>query len=187
MEFCSDNEGDVILDKKGLLMIREKKNSYVLNYELNNNNIDITKLLNFNLVVILQEVNKDIIIDYNIEIINENEANIYLLLKRIFEDLGFNQKYVHLNVKINKKENNTTFVSSLNEVIPSKVREKEWSLLPLNSVIIECDTTNKHSVRMKSSVSFDAMFEIPSFVEKFSAIIIGKVFLRIKQFIENYK
>ena len=91
-----------IIFTKNDINIEKKDNNYHLLVSLANPNIYIPKLIDFSLLDIFYALNKDIFDDYKMTIHNDNKATIYFLFKHYYADLGITQKYVYLNVFIEK-------------------------------------------------------------------------------------
>ena len=56
----SNNKNKVLLDKDGLKFVRLEKNKYNLSYSIENKNINLEPLINFELIKLIYELNPDI-------------------------------------------------------------------------------------------------------------------------------
>ena len=63
----------------------------------------------------------------------------------------------------------------------------EVELLPIDKLNIECSMSSPHKVNLNCLIIFNDSLVIPTFIEKVIGIIINKIFVRVKQFIENIK
>jgi len=181
------NKIKVLVEKDGMKFIKLEKNKYNLTYSIENKNINLEPLVNFELIKLIYELNPDIYEKVVLNKISEEEAQITLLMKHFFNDLGFPQKYSHMGLKKYVSPNRINFVgaSVLNEkpsVIPIEVE-----LLPIDSLDIECTMSSPHKINLNCIIVFNNLLVIPSFIEKVIGIIIHKIFNRVKQFIENIK
>ena len=97
--------------KNDFVITRQERNKYYVNFSMQNNKTYLDSIINFNIMTILYEMNKDIFDDYKVQIINEEEAEVYFLIKHFFSDLGLPQKYFHMHVKkvIDKESNVISF------------------------------------------------------------------------------
>jgi hypothetical protein len=75
------NNKNLIVNKKDLKVIKNKTNDYSIFYNIKNTNIYLLKIINFNIIQLIYEINKDIFDEFNIEIINENEAIVYIIMQ----------------------------------------------------------------------------------------------------------
>ena len=62
-----------LYSKEGFTFIKNEQNNYSLTFEMENNHIILSKIIDFNLVKLIYDLNKDIYEKANIKIINENE------------------------------------------------------------------------------------------------------------------
>ena len=58
-------------------------------------------------------------------------------------------------------------------------------LLPVKNVIIVCNILTNHHIEINCKITLDDDVEIEPFIEKMVITIIHKIFIRLKQFIEN--
>ena len=184
----TQSEQKKIHQKNGIIMKLLDKNKYELSFEIENNNINLTKLLNFHLMKVIYEVNKDIFDDFSLDIHYDNEANIYLSFKHFFEDLGFPKRYSLLHVNMHNDTNCVIFIANTRYNTPLKHTNVNVNstILPIDNLQITCNIVTAHKIKIVNVITFNTSFEIPGFVEKMSAQIFNKIFLRTKQFIENY-
>jgi hypothetical protein len=183
------NPEQIILNKKNLKVIKNKKNEYSILYNIKNSNIYLQKIINFNLIQLICEINKEIFDEYKVEIINENEARIYILMKHYFKEVGLPLRYSYLNIKLIKTDNAVEyqFTTIYNEM-PNNVKIPEnASLLPMNNMEVICIILDNHNIKLRHNIYYSEHFIIPDFLEKFSLTLFSKMFIRTKQFIENIK
>ena len=179
-------ESSIIMEKNNFKIIKKGKNTYSLMFEVENNNIILPKIINFSLASLIYELNKDIFEDFKMDIINETEVNMYSLFKHFFKDVGLPQRYSFLKVNMLTNENNIIFTA--NTIYdnlhppPSKI-----SILPVENMIMTCTVIQPHKVAFISDLCFNIKFDIPIMFEKLATTIFSKIFMRIKQFIENIR
>jgi len=183
----TNNKIKVLVEKDGMKFIKLEKNKYNLIYSIENKNINLEPLVNFELIKLIYELNPDIYEKVVLNKINEEEAEITLLMKHFFNDLGFPQKYSHMCLKKSTSPNRVNFVgASIFTERPSGI-PNEVELLPIDSLDIECTMSSPHKVNLNCIIVFNNMLVIPTFIEKVIGIIINKIFIRVKKFIENIK
>jgi hypothetical protein len=175
-----------IIFTKNDINIEKKDNNYHLLVSLANPNIYIPKLIDFSLLDIFYALNKDIFDDYKMTIHNDNKATIYFLFKHYYADLGITQKYVYLNVFIEKNQTDIQFKCSTIDSHKPYNLPKGVELLLFNNIDVNCNIITQHNVELSSIMILNSKFIIPEFLEKFSMTMFSKIILRIKQFIENY-
>jgi hypothetical protein len=181
------NKIKVLVEKDGMKFIKLERNKYNLTFSVENKNINLVPLINFELIKLIYELNPDIYEKVILNKTNEEEAKITLLIKHFFNDLGFPQKYSHMGFEKTITEKGVNFVGSSifsekPDFIPSEVE-----LLPIEILNIDCTVISQHKVDLNCVIVFHNVLVIPSFIEKVIGIIINKIFSRIKKFIENIK
>lgn len=179
-------EQKVIMDKKDYRMTKINKNSYVFEYSIENKHILLEKIITLDFIKIIHEINKaDIFEDFYIEKHSDTSATVFILFKHFFDNFGISQKYAHLDVEIENTSNQIIYTTTTNNNLPKRNLKPFVELLPISRIITTCDFINHHNVSIKTTTNFHSNFDFPEFVEKMATTIIGKIFLRSKQFIEK--
>jgi hypothetical protein len=181
------NKTKVIMNKKDYKMTRINKYNYLFEYEIENKNILLEKVINLEFIKLIYELNKhDIFDDFYLEMNSTESATIYILFKQFFNDFGVPQKYAHIDISIEKTEKQIIFTTKTNNTKPKvNITNKEAQLIPIHSVTTICDFINPHKVSIKTTTSFSTSMNLPEFIEKLATTVISKIFLRAKQFIEK--
>jgi hypothetical protein len=180
-------DSEILFEKDGLKFIKIKKNTYNLVFSMENNNIILSKIIDFNLVNLIYELNKDIYEKVNVKKINENEIIVNFLIKHFFEDLGLPQRFSYIYMKKKMETNKIVFESQTirGERPPGMPDDAE--LLNMEKINTECLIITPHKIVFNVNIIFDDNVNIPSFAEKMVGVIINKIFKRVKQFIENVR
>ena len=182
-----DKEEEVLFNKEGLQFVKVKKNHYKLNFNMENKNIVLSKIIDFNLIKLIYDLNVDIYEKVGIEKINENEAIVTMLMKHLFEDIGLPQRFSYTHINKFHEDNKIIFLSnSIKGSRPTGVPE-DSELMEIENMSIICDIITQHNVNFSLNIIFDSEVNIPVFVEKIVGVIVGKIFKRVKQFIENVR
>ena len=175
----------VLFDKEGFKFVRIKKNNYKLTFVMENKNIILSKIIDFNLIKLIYDLNNDVYEYANLDKLNENEAIITLLMKHFFADLGLPQRFSFLHMKKIVEERRITFNSqSIKSHRPEGMPE-ESRLMAIKDMTSICDIITPHKVYFSFNITFDEEMNIPPFAEKMVGLISHKIFKRVKQFIEN--
>lgn len=174
----------VLFSKEGFTFKRINK-LYTLDFMMKNSKIILPKIIDFNLVKLIYDLNNDIYERVNIQLLDNDGAILTLLMKNLFEDLGLPQRFSYLHMRKNVNDNSIIFTSkSIKTERPNDMPE-ESELLPIEQLNCVCDIVTEHLVKFTCQVSFDNTMNIPPFVEKTVGLILFKIFKRVKQFIEN--
>ena len=176
-----------LYSKEGFVFVKNEKNNYTLYFEMVNNNMILPKIIDFNFVKLIYDLNSDIYEKVNLKIINENEANVNLLMKNLFEDLGLPQRFSYLNIKKIIQENRIIFESQTIKTERPEGMPEDAELMPIKQMISNCEIITPHKIRFTINVLFENYMLVPPIVEKLVGLILYKIFNRVKQFIENVR
>ena len=182
-----DSQEIILFNKEGFTFSRVRKNFYKLEFSIENNYICIPKIIDFNLIKLIYELNPDIYEKINLQIINDSEAVFTALFKHFGEDLGLPQNYSFLNMKIINEEKkiiikSQTIYSYKPDIIPD-----DTELMKMDDLSSICNIITQHNVLFSFLVTFNPKANIPKFAEKMVGLILFKIFKRVKQFIENIR
>jgi len=176
-----------LYSKEGFTFVKNEKNNYSLTFQMENNNIILAKIIDFNLVKLIYDLNSDIYEKVKLEIINENEATINLLMKHLFEEIGLPQRFSYLSMKKTVGENNIKFIAqSIKSERPEGMPD-DAELMPLENMICNCVIITPHKIKFMCNILFEPIMNIPQVAEKLVGLILYKIFNRVKQFIENVR
>jgi len=182
-----DLQETILFNKEGFVFSRTKKNEYKLEFSMENTNIIISKIIDFNLIKLIYDLNPDVYEKVDLQQINDFEAIVSLLLKHFFEDIGLSQKYSFLHMRKLVEERRITFKSQ-----SIKTHKPEWipddcEQMNIQDFIGVCDIITPHKVNFTFNVLFDPNANVPAFAEKMVGVILFKIFKRVKQFIETVR
>jgi len=174
-----------LFEKEGFIFSLVKKNNYKINFSMENNNIILSKIVDFNLIKLIYDLNADIYEKVDLKQINENEAEVSILIQNIFEELGLPQKFSYLQMK-RKVENNKIFFysNSIQGIRPENI-PLDAELLEVDFISCLCNIITPHKINFEFNIIFNTNIFIPAFIEKMVGIILYKIFKRVKLFIEN--
>jgi len=175
---------EYILNNKDI-QISQNENSYNLQYRIINNQFYLDKLINFQFLNIIHELNKSLFDDFKIQIISEDKATLYILFKWLFKDFDIKQYAVLLNINRSTfKDEQICFecssVSNDNFSVPKNIQ-----ILNVDNCTICFDISDKHNIHVDNTIIFQKKPTILPYVQKMTAQIISKMIMNTKQFIEN--
>ena len=180
-------DSEVLLNKEGLQFARVKAKHYALTFSMENPNIILSNIIDFNLIKLIYDLNSDIYEKVILDKINDDEAVATLLMKHFFEDLGLPQRFSFLHIKKIVEERRIIFVSqSIRSHKPEGMPE-EAELMAINELTSICNIATPHKINFSFNIIFDPIMNIPPFAEKMVGLILFKIFKRVKQFIENVR
>jgi hypothetical protein len=176
-----------ILKKQKVTFTKLSNNMFKLESFVENKNIFLEKLLNFDLIHLFYQVNIQYFQAVDFKLINENEAILFILMKPLFQQLGYNPRYVNLKIIKNIKDNGSVcFNASICNELSEKIREYPSALQsPLLNVSITCDTINNHLLYISEILTFDENYFNYSIVEKLISPILKIIFKQTIQAVEK--
>ena len=177
----------IIYEKDGFKFEKLKDNAFNLSFNVENSKLNLPSLINFDLVKLIYDLNSDIYISNHLQKIPEsNAAIIILLMKQFFEDLGLPQRYSHLYMTQETTDKQIVFSAcSIHTGKPIGIPD-EAELMPIKYMVITCDIITQHNIDFNCSIVFEDDLKIPPFAEKVIGIMIHKIFMRVKKFINSY-
>lgn len=180
------NEQTILFSKEGFEFTKLSKNKYSLEFRMQNDKIDLPRIINFPLIKLIYDLNNDIYEKADLNMLNENEATLTLLMKNLFQDIGMPQRFSNVHITKTVNTDNIIFVSKSISKRPEGMPD-EASQLPVKQMVCKCDITDPHDISFRYSVEFEQFMVVPNVAEKMIGMIIFKIFKRVKQFIENVK
>ena len=179
-----------LFEKDGFILTKNEKNicneqSYNIQFTLENPNINIESIINFDIIKLIYELNPDIYEKGEVIKINEQEAIITLVMKHLFEDIGMAQNFVFLHVKMHTRhEHNHIFEAETIQTYRPENMSDQIELINIEKMIIICETVTPHKINFIYNIYFEEDVTITPFFEKIIWLLATKVFKRVKQFIE---
>jgi len=205
---CSKN--DVVL-KRANHSSPSDANTFVIDFEIANSEITLDRFCNFNIFKLLFELNReDAIQDLRISDADytdnsDDTKDILLIFKKKCDDVGIKQKYMktRLTLSVIHLHNDQTGVANYvfescdsSSGNRSNNSEQSHSSSPLSGLeelrdigtVLCMSLINAHQLRMQFmlSVPISAQKQ-PSYIENSLALIMKKIFTRLKTFIEAMK
>jgi hypothetical protein len=183
---------EYLFDKDGIQLKKESSNNYDLTFTLENDNIYLEKIVDFNLFKLIFKLNEDVCEDFQIEYKSNDEAIMTILFKHLFEDLGISQKYFYCSVKKTLHKNRIQFFIEKYSNLYSNSNDHLYiddsvESITIKQIICDCIISTPHIIELKINIEIDDNCFIPKFIEKMVSVILGKILKRTKAFIKTQK
>ena len=181
------NNTKIICDKDNVILRRnEELNTFSLTFELKNEKIELSKIINLKLYTLLYELNKDIIESVEILSETETESTILLIFKQFGAELGMSQKYMCLHTVMERREGSIimrseTATSGRDNL--KGVSNCEEIISPYTNLFVRMKSESEAVVDYFFNMKMDD--EIPIYMENMIGILMKKTLLRVKEFIEK--
>lgn len=174
----------ILFEKDGFCMMKENSTCFKISFVIENTRIYLENIINFDLIKLVYDLNPDIFetIDFKK---NENDANIYFVMKHFFEDLGMPQFYNHIHVTKSTMDKYIIFKMQPIKNEQFDNNNNELVQMPLEEMEVVCYKMTPHKITFQYNILFNRTREIPPYVEKLVGNIIYKIFNRVKGFIDN--
>ena len=185
----------VICSKHDVLLGMIKKEdddedlSFTLEFDLYNDKIDLHNVVGFKLYELINAVNKDIVEDV-IFTTHPNEGKDYIeslvVLKRFGEEFGIPQKYIFSKTTMIIDDKDTVRFVAEQKECPNNITLKD-NLEPVTAGKSTLKVVVNNNTSAKVTYNFDLKLDdnVPKYMEKMPGLLMKKMFLRLKTFIEN--
>jgi hypothetical protein len=179
-----------ITEGKNFLLVRVIPNNYRLTTTIENKNVLITDLLDFRLINLMYQTNLDNFENIYTNILNENEATVFLRMVHFFKNFGIKQRYICFDIKrhIDKENNTVLFILTQNAEHGQQINDNpDVQLLPITHIIYEFKIVSSNKINLTEYIHFDHNVEIPAFLEPLFGAILKTMLKRTIRFIEMLK
>ena len=180
---------NTLMDKNGMKINKLTNNEYTVSFSIKNNQFVLPSIINFDMVKLIFDLNPDI---YEKSILKKNttleNATICSLMKDLYSDLGIPQSYVCMAVEMINLSDIIRFncLPLSNKTTPLEFSGiSDLYLLPVKNLIIDCNILTNNHIEINCRINIDDDIEIEQFIEKMVITVVHKIFIRLKQFIEN--
>jgi hypothetical protein len=174
-----------LTEGKTYLLVRLATNKYRMTSTIENKKIYMKNLLNFNLINLIYQTNLDKFEKINLNIINEEDANVFLLMKHLFKEMGLKQRYFCFDIKKVEYDNGISFILTQNPEYGQQLNDcSNAHLMPIKLMLYNFELVSLNKIKMTQYINFDPEVGLPSFLEPVFGIVIKTMFKQTKQFIE---
>jgi hypothetical protein len=181
----TENKPNILLDKDGIKLEKQSDGCYYTTFEIINKKLNLVDIINFDLLNLVCELNPDIFESISIDKINEEEANVIIVMKHLFKDLGMPQKYLCLNIQLSHPTSSSLKFTS------RSITCKRTDLVPSNAEIVElgrietiCKIITQNHISINNYTYIHNI--TTTFVDKITASITFKIIKRISKFVTEY-
>lgn len=185
INFNEDNY-QLLCNKQNMyLKFNKEENTYMLDFEVENKNFDLNKLINFEIYKIIKTVNEDIIED--IEIISQpssDEVEVLFIFKRFGKNAGIPQKYLFIKTKRQQNNNFILFSSVDSENDISKMNNHTAERMKCNFAKLTI-LPYKNKIRLNYIFRIDINEDLPIYMENIIGLMMKKIFFNLKLLLEK--
>jgi hypothetical protein len=179
--------------KEKIHLKRDKNNNiYLLQFVAENRNVNLYTMINLEIYNLMFKLNKDNFEKIELDNITTipsshdkviNEVNVLFLFTPFASDLGIKPKYMYVRVtevcEPNKKTYNCVDVDYPN---PEELKKYDKVVNTISSMVVNFESC--HKINISYIFKLDLSHSLPIYMENIMGLIMKKVFLNLKQFIE---
>jgi hypothetical protein len=178
IDICSKQ--DIILKKNKL------NNNFIIDFIIENNNINIYNLINFSLYKLIGELNQDIL--ETIKIVNltedDSECDILFLFKSLSKELGISKKYMLIKNKKQIVDNQIIFKSYDLDVNEMGINLNGYEKIKCNNAMLTINLLSLTSAQINYTFNMEINDYLPIYMENITGLMMKKIFYKLKSFIE---
>lgn len=185
----------IICSKHDVLlgMVKSPENdedvSFTLEFDLHNENIDLHNVLGFKLYELINTLNKDIVDDVIFSTHPKDGKNYIeslVILKRFGEEFGIPQKYIYSKTNmIVDDEDTVRFVAEQLECPDNITLPNHCEPVSAGKSTLKIVVTNNNTAKVLYNFDLKLDDNVPKYMEKMPGLLMKKMFMRLKTFIEN--
>jgi hypothetical protein len=176
-----DKKEKILIKNDYLSFIRTKTNHYKINCMIENKNINIENIINFNLLELMCKCNSELFEKIDMYKESEKEAKLYLLVKPIFQSLGIYQRYISLQLEKTNINKESIIFSGIPNIEYGLLQNtcNQAILAPISRLDIKCNIINKNKFELVTFITLEDNFVFPNLLEQLIATIFKKVYKNI--------
>ena len=189
---CNEN---IICKKHNIILKKNKEeNTFSLKFNITNNNIDISKIINMDIFILFHKLNKKVIEEAKILRTNSDNTNLTILyiFKQFGQELGIPKKFMKLEIKQYTENGNIFFHSKTPTYIETQAVNDNFENNLKKCQEIKSNFSNLNITNIKTnSADFEYLFnmdineDLPIYMENLIGVLMKKIFINIKEFIEK--
>jgi len=188
MEILEEKSDNIICSKENIILSKNENENYILRLHSTNNKINFRSIINFNIYKILGQVNpKNIESCEMIEQLDSNKARFLFKFKALGIDIGIPKKYMYVETTCNQLSDNEIEYSSTNITSTKKIKHliKGYEMITSNYSKLRITLMDTQSISVLYEFNIDIHESLPRFAQNLIGLLMKKMFLNLKIFIEN--
>ena len=189
-ELDTNEMNKILIQNKNFQFTKIMKHKYKIDFSITNNRIHLDKIIHFSLIKLMYQVNKNHFETMHMDIVDDDNAYLYILLKPILKELGFSQRYVSLKfIKYSNSEKNKIFLKGIfYSDYGEKINQCKNAIpLPIEEINIICTIINPHKIQLTKNISFQENFNMPIFFEKIFGTLLKSIYKPFINTLEKYE
>ena len=179
VKICS--KCDVLLERNKL------NNDFIVSFIIKNDNVSLNHIADYSFFKILSDINDDVLeeVVINVDEINDKYSEMFFLFKPVAKEFGILSKCMSLKTVKEECDNHITFESKNFDYIPDSMRH--YDKITCNNSKLDIEIINEHLLHVKYSFNIDIHEELPFYMQNLIGMLMKKILLKSKLFIESIK
>ena len=184
MECKKNKQPQLLCEKQDVSLYKmPDNNGYRLYFTIQNPMINIKTLLDNNIYELITKLNPDFFEDFKIiKEYDDNSKDICVSFHSFGKELGINKKTMYINLKKCVLDDEIHFVG---KHIIKKNHSKQYDIIEHKHSIIKIKFLNSYHAEIDYQFNVDIKEDLPIYMENMIGIIMKKIYLNLKTFIEN--
>ena len=187
MEQQKRSDIKILCDKSNMVLYKlADEYEYKLDFNIKNYNYNIKTILEKDIYQLISNLNKDLI--ENIKIIKKNDDGSYdlqLSFNSFGKELGIRKKIMYINVITEETNNAISYISK--DIFNYFMKNNESDIIYNKYSILTINFLTNHEAEICYKFNIDIKEDLPIFMQNMIGIIMKKMYLNLKTFIENMK
>jgi len=160
-------------------------NAFTLEFDVSNPNVMLRKLIDLKLYDLMFALNKDVLERVETLRVRDDGSNdVLMVFKRFGSELGIAQKYMLLNTTREEDEGGRT-LRILSRSAPHVDGIHGCDAVTSKYADLAVSFKTEHHVKVKYAFHMDTVDELPTYMENIVGMLMKKIFIRLKTFIEK--
>jgi hypothetical protein len=177
-----------ICSKHDVLLERNKINkNFIISFIINNENVPLKHITDYSFFKVIADINKDVLEDIIIDIddSNNNKANMFFLFKPVSKEFGILSKCMSVNMIKQVYDDTIIFETNNLDYVPDSMKCYDKILCKYSNLNIKI--VNDNLLHLEYKFNIDINEELPFYMENMIGILMKKILLKTKVFIESIK
>ena len=182
----------IVVDRPYFKLVKINATRYRVFVEIENKHIYMANMMNFGLMKLMYELNKDTFeeMDFRIDENDDSVAHVYTLSKSLFKDLGVSQRYSAYNIKkIVGGEEGQLWFDFVRDTEYANRRNKSRNaiIMPIERMCMQMRLIDRHKLFISEDIFFAEDANIGMIAERIFAGLMKQMFKKTVRFVEGFR
>tara|TARA_B100001540_G_scaffold296775_1_gene298772 strand:+ start:221 stop:787 length:567 start_codon:yes stop_codon:yes gene_type:complete len=159
---------------------------YELNFTIRNLDYNIKQILGKDIYFLISDLNKDLIEEIKtLRVYDNSSKDLELSFKSFGKELGIRKKVMYINVVTNETNNTINYISEdIGKLIKTK---NDYDIIYNKYSELNIEFITNHEAKFCYKFNIDIKEDLPIFMQNMIGVVMKKLYLNLKTFIEKMK